>query len=159
MSHAREQAWHAWKAGLKKNWSLSERSFSERQLFSRQLTLSGGEALSPLVRLDYHCRISCYDRQQVPLVNEMHLSTRQFTLSGRQALSPLGTLRATRLPIQGASGQHHKQQLHLSTCIISTVLDNPPCTGRNSKAKWSFCSSKSFYLKQKWWRKKDKICL
>ena len=34
----------------------------------------------------------------------------------------------------------------------------PPCTGRNSNAKGSFCSSKSFYLKQKWWIKKDKIC-
>ena len=61
------------------------------RLSTRQFTLSGGQALSPLVRLDYHYTESLANMTSdkiLRLVNQMHLSTRQFTLSGGQALSP-----------------------------------------------------------------------
>ena len=67
----------------------------EMQMSTRHFTLSGGQTLSPLVRLvrlDYHCTRSLATRQAtkfLSLLNEMQKSTRQFTLSGGQALSPL----------------------------------------------------------------------
>ena len=61
-------------------------------LSTRQFTLTGGQQLSPLVRLDYHYTGSLANMTSdkfTSLLNQMHLSTRQFTLSGGQALCPL----------------------------------------------------------------------
>ena len=112
---------------------------------TRQFTLSGGQALSPLVqlvRLDSITRSLLPTRQARKFLspfNEMQLSTRQLTLSGGQALSPL--VRLVRLDYHYteslANKTSHKiskssnemqmstRQFTLSTRIMSTVLDSP----------------------------------
>ena len=67
---------------------------NEMQMSTRQFTLSTGQALSLLVRLDYHytgslANKTSYKISKLSLLNEMQKSTRQFTLSTGQTLSPL----------------------------------------------------------------------
>ena len=110
-----------------------------------QFTQSGGQALSPLVRL---VRLGSITRSPLPTrqarkfvspLNEMQMSTRQFTLSGGQAISPLVRLvrldSITRSPLPTRQArkflsplnemQMSTRQFTLSTRIMSPVLDNP----------------------------------
>ena len=61
---------------------------------------------------------------------------------------PCDSITITRGPLANITSNNYIFPL-VSYRQYWTTSPPPPCTGRNSNAKGSFCSSKSFYLKQK----------
>ena len=131
--------------------------FNESQLSSRQFTLSKHFLHS------YHLTTiaeylgnmtsnkSLYLRRCICPLDSLHCRVDKYFLHSYYSCDSITITRGLWPTSQATTTSLHLY--HIDS------IGQPLCTGRNSKAKGSFCSSKSFYLKQKWWIKKDKICL